>query len=947
MDSCPSDDALAAHAALGGADPAIAAHLAVCDACREAAAELADLAVESAAAAASPLALDETLLATPSDDAAPGSAATPASIVAGGFVGRYRVIRLVGAGAMGSVYLAYDPELDRRVALKLLRRELGEGAVGRELRERLVREAKAMARLAHPNVVTLYDVGQTDGQVFLSMEYVEGTTLRTWTQKERRPWSDVLAAFVDAGRGLAAAHAAGLVHRDFKPDNVLVSHDGRVRVTDFGLAAVSASSMSGAGAPRADDDALRTRTGALVGTPAYLAPELYDGGTADERADVFGFGVALFEGLYGARPYDGAHLGELIRNVRAGALAPPPVHAPKLPPALRASILRAIATDPAARTPTMEALLREITPKPRRGGLRLAAGALGVAVAAVAASVALASRRPPPLALPNGARPAVAVLGFEASRGADVGWVASELGETLRRELAVGGKLRVASRADVGAAPTADAAALTALRARTGVDYAIAGTFVPGRDQPTDDLELELHVYRADLGREVKTLRISGQRRGLIDVADEAAERLRAEIGVAPASAEDRVAAAKALPAKREAAEALARGTEQLASHHADAALALLERAVTIEPDAPLAHAALADALDDLGVVDRAVAESRRAFDLAGALSREERLSLEGRYRERAREWPKAAEIDQALFTFFPDSLEYGVRLATADTQGRRLPEATRTIAALRGLPKPLSDDLHIDLAEAALLDREAEFEEARAAAKAALAKAEAEGSDFLVAKALGRIATIDDDGADAPDAAADAARAKAAAERVRNIGGVEDCNNLLAHLAMKRRDYVEAARMLDANRALAEQTGDEVRLVQTYINLGVVLRQSSTTAAARAAYESAREHQGRSAFDPSSVSTIANNLATLYIEEANLDAAEENARRALELRRAAGDTSGSVTSLSNLAVVALERDELVEAERSSTEAVALARKIGSTRKIHATLLTAGAIAMY
>ncbi len=201
----------------------------------------------------------------------------------GALVGRYVVLSRLGAGAMGVVYAAYDPELDRKVALKLLKPRRAASAQAAEGQRRLLREAQAMAKLTHPNVVTVHDVGEHGSRVYVAMEFVDGRPLTSWTEHEH-PWRATLDIFAEAGRGLAAAHAKGLVHRDFKPDNVMVGANGRVRVMDFGLARASdldapAEVTSGA-LPEADlrgsstaFDAEVTRAGAIVGTPAYMAPE--------------------------------------------------------------------------------------------------------------------------------------------------------------------------------------------------------------------------------------------------------------------------------------------------------------------------------------------------------------------------------------------------------------------------------------------------------------------------------------------------------------------------------------------------------------------------------------------------------------------------------------------------------------------------------------------------
>ncbi|MCA9651114.1 MAG: serine/threonine protein kinase [Myxococcales bacterium] len=314
----------------------------------------------------------------------------------GARVGRYQVLSRLGAGAMGVVLAAHDPELDRKVAIKLLLPHRGQGSEGRE---RLQREAQALAKLGHPNVVTVHDVGIHDGQVFVAMEHVEGQTLASWL-RERRPWPEVLLRFEAAGRGLAAAHEAGLVHRDFKPDNVMLGADGRVRVMDFGLARADEDATTGERVDPAEPsasrtgDALATRlteTGTVMGTPAYMSPEQAAGRTADARSDQFGFCVALYEALYGERPYPGRTLPELMRAVVREELRPAPKGSP-VPAWVRRAVVRGLARRPEERHPSMDALLQALADDPARRRRRW----LGVAgIAAVVVAGAWAAQRTP------------------------------------------------------------------------------------------------------------------------------------------------------------------------------------------------------------------------------------------------------------------------------------------------------------------------------------------------------------------------------------------------------------------------------------------------------------------------------------------------------------------------------------------------------------------------
>ncbi len=297
--------------------------------------------------------------------------------------GRYRLGRRLGAGGMGMVFEAEDRELDRRVALKLLYSD-PRGDV-EQTRARLVREARAMARIAHPNVVAVYDVGRIGEQVFLAMELVEGCTLTKWLTGKRSR-ADILAAFVMAGRGLAAAHAAELVHRDFKPDNVLVGADGRVRVTDFGLALATQVASETEVSPATTDlrasTQILTKRGAIVGTPAYMAPEQWRGQPADARSDQFSFCVALYEALFGMRPFAGDTVHTLARAVLDDRPRSPPR---KVSSWLLAALMHGLARDPAARFPNIGELLDVLErdrSKPRRVLAAVAATGL-VSTAAV------------------------------------------------------------------------------------------------------------------------------------------------------------------------------------------------------------------------------------------------------------------------------------------------------------------------------------------------------------------------------------------------------------------------------------------------------------------------------------------------------------------------------------------------------------------------------------
>jgi serine/threonine protein kinase len=279
----------------------------------------------------------------------------------GARLGRFVVLHCLGAGGMGVVYAAYDPTLDRKVAIKLLRAD----ATG-EQRTRITREAQAMARLSHPNVVQIYEVGTVGEQLFIAMELIEGSTLGEWLRIENHRPAEIVRYLELAGQGLAAAHGVGLVHRDFKPENVLIARDGRVCVTDFGLATD-----------------MRDADTEHVGTPAYLAPEQLEQGCIDARADQFSFCVALYEALYGVRPFEGKTFAE-----RSAAMSAP-LDIPRrrgVPMRVRGALARGLAREPGARWASMQPLLRELATAPSRSGAWLVlAGIAAVTTVIVAA----------------------------------------------------------------------------------------------------------------------------------------------------------------------------------------------------------------------------------------------------------------------------------------------------------------------------------------------------------------------------------------------------------------------------------------------------------------------------------------------------------------------------------------------------------------------------------
>jgi tetratricopeptide (TPR) repeat protein len=309
-------------------------------------------------------------------------------------IGRYQLRRILGKGGMGTVFSAHDPELDRTVALKLLRRA---NTRDEKSEARLLREARALAALSHPNVVEIFDVGSDLAGLYIAMEQIDGPDVRVWLGEQPRTWQEIVTVFRQAGRGLEAAHAVGIVHRDFKPSNVLLPRDGEAKVADFGLArgmggtsriSTDPSRSASLSSPEVVSDALAedvTHRDEVVGTPVYMAPEQFRHGQVEAAADQYSFCASLYHCLFGRHPYDAeGFMG--IRNAVLGGLVVPPPRDTDIPGWLTAVVMRGLARDPDDRYPSMHELLVGLEGPRRRGWWALGAvAAMGTAAVAFAA----------------------------------------------------------------------------------------------------------------------------------------------------------------------------------------------------------------------------------------------------------------------------------------------------------------------------------------------------------------------------------------------------------------------------------------------------------------------------------------------------------------------------------------------------------------------------------
>ncbi len=613
-------------------------------------------------------------------EAAERTASDPPAIARGEAIGRYLTIERIGAGGMGVVYAAYDPELNRRVAIKVLRVASGGESITAG-RARLLREAQSLARLSHPNVIPVHDVGSHEDGVFMAMELVEGVTLGAWRKQAERGWREVRDLYVLAGRGLAAAHEANLVHRDFKPENVLVGKDGRVRVTDFGLAREAADEeplpspnpsdvtpASGLSSPSSPI----TVAGQVMGTPPYMAPELFDGKPADPRSDQWSYCAALYEALYGVHPFARPTMDEQRRALRAGEInaAPPGT---RVPASLRRIVVRGLARDPAERWPAMAALLAALG---REGQLRrretVAVLVAALAVVGAVAGVAIDRRAP------------------AASVCAGTGALLDGIWDDAARA----GVTRAFAATGVPYAGEAAAAVRGLLDGYAGGwvamhDEACRATHVLGA-QPAPVLEARMLCLNRRLGELDRLVRLLGHADArLVELSAQAALRLppvadcaTAEVGLPDPALQAQMAAVRG---RIDDAEAL-HSAGRYAEARAVAAQVALEARALVELGAQAgAQQVAGEALVTLGTLEGVLGEPRRAqvtladAAVAALSGGDERTACDA--------WTRLTEVTGNDLAAFDEALRWG-RMAQAvavrlEPRGRRAASVARTLATV------------------------------------------------------------------------------------------------------------------------------------------------------------------------------------------------------------------------------------------------------------------------
>ncbi len=869
---------------------------------------------------------------------------------------------------------------------------------------------------------------------FLTMELLAGETLSDWLRRRGRlSTAEALPLVEQMAEALDAAHRAQIVHRDFKSENVFLVPEEeatptagvpvakRAVVTDFGVA------RGGAG----DKFASQVTGAGIVGTPSYMAPEQVEGGPINAAADIYSLGIVIYEMVTGRLPFEGANpLSTAVKRLNEPP-QPPHVFVPDLDAWWEKAILRCLERDPQKRfesaadvvvalRPPVRPTSRRPAPRPSRrpaGPSTEAGPAAPLARPGTAAvprtSIAAASARPAPrrstflglvlilVSVASAAlfyvnqdrevdrsrvapRRSIAVLRFKNLSGnPDADWLGTALAEMLTTELARGETLRTIAGENVAqarrqlaldAAMGLESADLERLRALLSCDFVVSGSYVTLDAEAGREIRVDLRLQDAALGNTLASLARDGRQEELFQLVTELGTELRDHLGVDEAGGDDPLAG---LPSDPKAARLYAEALDQLRASRPRTARELLQEASLLAPENALVYSALSEAWEVEGYGERAAEAAERAFELSSPLPLEDRLAVEGRYREVTGDWQAAIEVYGKLSGYFPDDLDYGLRLAEAQVSARDARGALATLDDLRQLPAPISEDPRIDLAEAAAAGLESDFasqlEAARRAAERAamidapllvaqarliearaqrvlgsLGEAESAAGEALElfaeidhsggsAEALTALANVDFDRGDFDDAAD---RYRQVIKDYRSLGDQDGTASGLNNLAMvlrKRGDLNSAEALYEEAVGIFEATADRLAMSFALNNLGVLLVARERLAEAGTMFQRSRavwEELG----NRSGVAYSLNNIAAVHHLSGELEQSRVLNEQALEIRRETGEKAGEATSLTNLADVLRDLGEIDQAADALRLALELTEEIGD-RSAHAQAL--------
>ncbi|MGA9039793.1 MAG: protein kinase [Terriglobales bacterium] len=874
----------------------------------------------------------------------------------------YRLVEEIGAGGMGVVYRAYDEQLERDVALKVL----SAGMLADEAaRKRFRKEALALAKLNHPNIAMVFEFGSQNNLDFLVTEYIPGITLDVKIGRAPLPLKEVVELGTQLAQGLTAAHQQGIVHRDLKPGNLRLTPDGRLKILDFGLAEL---------APHASDLGLTvtvTQSQEVTGTVPYMAPEQLRAEPIDFRSDIWSSGAILYEMAAGRRPFPQSNGPLLISAILNQDPGPPSKLNSLIPASLENIILKSLDKDPKRRYQSAHELsvdLERVAATPGawssgRGNIAqpgvvghrnpklLAVGAaLAIIIATVLGAYFVHTRKAAiPALAPAGGRRSVAVLGFKNLSGRpDQQWLSNALAEMLTTELSAGDKLRTVPGENVTrmksdqALPDTDALShetLSNIYNTLGSNLVVLGTYLDIGGQ----VRVDLRVQDTANGETIASVSDSETEARFLDLVKRIGGALRQKCGAGDITSEQAAAVRATEPSSSDAARLYTEGLGKLRAFDHLAARDLLEQAVAADPDNVLAHSALAATWTQLGYDDKATQEAKRAFDLSKNLSRKDSLSIEAEYRETIREWSKAVELYESLWTFFPDDLEYGLRLADAQVSAGDGRDALITIAALHQLPHPQQDDPRIDLAEARAADSLSDYKREQTAAVRAEDKAKHLSARFLQAQSLLQQCW-------ALRNVGEPARAKAIGEQAgKTLAAAGDFRGeaksltCVANVLEDEGNLAQARSMHEKALALARQIGAEGDIAGALINIGNVLASQQELDASNMQYNEALAIAARIG-DKSDALLAQNDIAANLMLKADFAGAKKMLESSMSMALQTGDQSSLSDALTNLGTIAYYQGDFAAALKDLQTSLASSRALGLKSKTASTLVALGEV---
>ncbi len=919
--------------------------------------------------------------------------------------GHYRIQGQIGAGGMGVVYSAYDTLLERRVAIKVVGDRLLADQSARDL---LLHEARAASALNHPNICTIHQVGDSDGEAYIVMEHVEGQLLSTLVGSAGLSPDLVVRYGMQIADALAHAHKHGVIHRDLKSTNVLVTPEGRVKVLDFGLATrVPPAELREAVSAKVP---LTANSSMIVGTLPYLAPELLRAQPADARTDIWALGVLLYEMASGKHPFPGHTAFELCSAI----LRDPPTPLPAgVPSGLRAVILRCLAKSPGERYQqaaevhgALEAFRDSQPATPPRPDVDIFRFAPWLLLSALLLILTLTlglvlnwkgsrdwvvrgSKATAPLPPPRPqVRKSVAVLSFKnASNHDETAWLSGALSSMLATELSAGEKLRIVPAENVArmerdlslrGTNTLGSDTLERVHNYLGSDLMLVGTYTALGKASGSQIRLDVRLQDSATGETIAAVAESGSEVNLFDLVSRVGSDLRRRLDIGEVAPIDAAEVRASYPANPETARLYAKGLSELRVFDSRAAFAPLESAVSADPKFPLAHYALALAWSYMGYDEKAKDEAKLAFELSGKLSRQDRLLVEGRYRELTQDWTLAAEVYRTLVGFFPDNIEYGLRLANAQSRSGKTKDALDTVAALRMLPPPQNQDPRIDLQQAYAMRLSGDPQGMLAASVAAANQAAVQGSRFVEAsarlsegtaqfglgekqKALiaweksrviwasagypGEVAKIMLNTGIVLYQMGNAAEAKKRFEEALSIwktsgnkAGQMNALGNLANLLSDEGDLTGAKRMRVDSLAIARElkAGDDV--AQTLAELG-----DDEIALGDVAEAIARDHEAvesaRQSGDRGTLAEVLAHSSRVFYFQGDLPSARQSTQEALETARLVHDKSHEALALMNSGEILIAEGDLPQARKNLEQALKIRTGIEETSNAAGTRL--------